>query len=373
MVIGKRYFSFLIAGAIIIAGVVTGGILGKRNPDAKSEKPSRKAVALNIVTVSNGAVEFPVEMSGSIDALRKIEMYAEVSGVFRDGVRPFREGGFFRRGESLLVIEDSVFRNSVLAERSSFLNLVTLVLPDIIIDFPEESAKWKRYAESFRIESSLRPLPEPATDRERNYLAARNIYNKFYAIRSMEATLGKYRITAPFDGTVTLSEVNPGALIRTGQKIGEFAASGNFELRVSAAIRDAGFLKVNTPVMLVSDDFSGSVSGTIKRINANISPATQTVSVYIEVADPRLRDGMYLTALKTVAVPDAFAISRTLLHNDHQLFVLENSRFVLKSVRVIAYNNDKAVITGLPDGTKLPAEILPGMYDGMDARALLKP
>jgi len=97
MVIGKRYFSFLIAGAIIIAGVVTGGILGKRNPDAKSEKPSRKAVALNIVTVSNGAVEFPVEMSGSIDALRKIEMYAEVSGVFRDGVRPFREGGFFRR------------------------------------------------------------------------------------------------------------------------------------------------------------------------------------------------------------------------------------------------------------------------------------
>lgn len=373
MVAVKKYRSILFAGAIVLAGILVGGLLGNLKPDERPEKKEKKAAPLQLLTVRNGSVTIPFEMSGTLAAVRKIEIYAEVSGVFRDAARPFREGSSFQRGEPLLVIDDEVYRNSVLAEKSSFLNLLTLVLPDVIIDFPEASAKWKRYTESFRIESPLRPLPEPSTDRERNYLAARNVYNRFYAIRSMEATLGKYRITAPFDGVVTSSGVNPGALIRTGQKIGEFAAGGSYELQASVGIRDAEFLSPDTPVTVVSDDFAGSVRGVIKRINTNITPNTQSVSVYVEVSDPRLRDGMYMTARMPLTVPEAFSIPRALLQDDNSLFVLKGSHFVLKKVTVLALSNDRAVIGGVADGTELPAERVPGIHDGMDARPLLKP
>lgn len=70
----------------------------------------------------------------------------------------------------------------------------------------------------------------------------------------MEETLGRYRITAPFDGQVTLSAINPGTLVRTGQKIGEFAAPGRYELEVSVGLRDAGFLEPGSIVMLSSED-----------------------------------------------------------------------------------------------------------------------
>ncbi|MCF8216503.1 MAG: efflux RND transporter periplasmic adaptor subunit [Chlorobium sp.] len=373
MEVRKKHLSFAIAGAIILGGILLGGLLGRQEPAKVQERKSALSAPLQILTVRNGLVSMPFEISGTVESVKKIEIYAEVSGVFRDGLKSFREGNSFRQGETLLVIEDSVYRNSVFAEKSSFLNLLTLVLPDIIIDFPEESAKWKRYTESFRIEAPLRALPEPASDRERNYLAARNVYNRFYAIRSMEATLGKYRIAAPFDGVVTLSEVNPGALIRTGQKIGEFAAAGSYELQASVGIRDAGYLKTGTAVSVVSEDFSGSVQGVIKRINSNISPSTQSVSVYIEVADPRLRDGMYLTARFPVTVRGAFSIPRRMVLDDNRVYVIEKSRFVLKQVDVLAKYDDRAVIAGLSDGVRLPVEMVPGMFDGMDAAPYLKP
>ena len=183
---GKKYLSLAVAGAIILAGIMLGGLLGRQKPESATQKKGPSAAALQVATVRNGMVSIPLETSGSIEAVRKIEIYAEVSGVFRDGTRLFREGSSFRRGETLLVIDDSVYRNSVLAEKSSFLNLMTLVLPDIIIDFPRESDKWKRYTETFRIEAPVPALPEPASNRERNYLAARNVYNRFYAIKSME-------------------------------------------------------------------------------------------------------------------------------------------------------------------------------------------
>jgi len=373
MAAGKKYLSYALAGAIIVAGVLLGLLLGRQKPRQAAEKPRSSAEAVRLLTVRNGPVSVPLEMSGTVEAVRKIEIYAEVSGVFRETSQPFREGSAFRSGEPLLLIEDSVYRNSVLAEKSNLLNLLTLVLPDIIIDFPQDAAKWKRYTESFKIEAPLRSLPEPASARERNYLAARNVYNKFYAIRSMEATLGKYRIAAPFDGVVTVSEVNPGALIRTGQKLGEFAAAGSYELRAAVGIRDAGLLSTGTPVTVVSEDFAGSRQGVIRRINANITPNTQSVSVYIDLSGPGLRDGMYLTARVPVAVPDACSIPRRLLQDDNRVFVLEGSRFALKQVEVLALHEDRAVVSGLADGTRLPAAEVPGMYDGADARPFLKP
>lgn len=370
---GKKYFSLAVAGAIILAGIMLGGLLGRQKPESALQKKGPPAATLRVAEVRNGPVSIPIETSGSIEAVRKIEIYAEVSGVFRDGARPFREGNAFRRGEPLLVIDDSVYRNSVFAEKSSFLNLLTLVLPDIIIDFPEESAKWKRYTETFRIEAPVPALPEPASDRERNYLAARNVYNRFYAIKSMEATLSKYRLSAPFDGVVTMSEVNPGALIRTGQKVGEFAATGSYELQASVGIRQAAFLREGTPVPVVSEDFSGAVQGVIRRINTNITPSTQSVSVYIDLADPRLRDGMYLTARIPVTFNGAFSIPRKMVQEENRVYVIEDSRFMLKKVDVLAYHDDRAVIAGLPDGIRLPFEMVPGMFDGKDASPYLKP
>jgi len=265
----------------------------------------------------------------------------------------------------LLSIEDSVYRNTVLSEKSALLNQMTLLMPDLLIDFPEHAGPWKLYVDNFSIEHSLLPLPPAANDRLRNYVAARNIYGKYFAVRSMEEMLGKYTIRAPFDGVVTVSEANPGILVRNGQKIGEFAATTEFELELSAAVRDAGLIHKGDRVLVSSDDFDNAVEARVARVNEAIDPNTQTVGVYVLLNDSRLKDGMYVSASLSVQVDDAVLIARELLDRESRLFVLRDSVFTLLPVEVVSLDGNTAIVRGIPEGSSLLSEPVEGVYDGM--------
>jgi len=356
---------YIIAIIIVIAGILIGRLLGSGNSQQQERAVPKKNDQVPVTKVTNSAVSRTIVMNGKVEAVKKIEIFAEVSGVFVDGAKPFREGRRFSKGEVLLRIEDSVYRNTVLSEKSALLNQMTLLMPDLLIDFPEHAGPWKRYVDNFSIDRSLRPLPPAANDRLRNYVAARNIYGKYFAVRSMEEMLGKYTITAPFDGVVTVSEANPGILVRNGQKIGEFAATTAFELELSAAVRDAGFIHEGDRVLLSSDDFDNAVEATVARVNEVIDPNTQSVGVYILLNDSRLKDGMYVSASLSVQVDDAVIIPRELLDRESRLFVLRDSVFTLLPVEVVSLDGNTAIVRGIPDGSSLLSEPVEGVYDGM--------
>jgi len=361
----KKLQPYIIALGIIVAGVVIGRMLGSSRGEEGSAPKTRSSRMLDVVEVFNGTVLRDVRMSGKALALRRIELYAEVGGVFVDAGQPFREGTVFRKGETMFGIRDNVYRNSVLAEKSELLNQLTLLLPDLLIDFPQEATIWKEYLEAFGIDKPLAPLPEVRDNRLRNYIAARGIYNKFFAVRSMEETLGKYRLKAPFDGVVTLSSFNPGMLVRTGQKIGEFADPSVFEVQAAVNVRDAGAVRPGDRVELRSDDFTGVADGTVARVNQAIDPQTQTVGVYIEVADSRVREGMYLHTSIAVPVENALELSRSLLRDEDRIFVVRDSVLTLEAVDVVAAYGQKAIVRGLPEGSVILAESEEGLYEGM--------
>lgn len=361
----KKLQPYIIALGIIVAGVVIGRMLGSNRGEEASAPKTRSSRMLDVVEVFNGTVLRDVRMSGKALALRRIELYAEVGGVFVDAGKPFREGAVFRKGETMFGIRDNVYRNSVLAEKSELLNQLTLLLPDLLIDFPQEATVWKEYLEAFGIEKPLAPLPEVRDNRLRNYIAARGIYNKFFAVRSMEETLGKYRLKAPFDGVVTLSSINPGMLVRTGQKIGEFADPSVFEVQAAVSVRDAEAVRPGDRVELRSDDFTGVATGKVVRVNQAIDPQTQTVGVYIEVADSRVREGMYLHTSIAVPVENALELSRSLLRDEDRIFVVRDSVLTLEAVDVVAAYGQKAIVRGLPEGSVILAESEEGLYEGM--------
>ena len=355
---------YVIAVIIVVTGIVIGRLLGSGKTQQERTVPKRDS-QVPVAEITNGQVQRNITMNGKVQAVKKIEIYAEVTGVFVDGDKPFREGRRFSKGEVLLRIEDSVYRNTVLAEKSSLLNELTLLMPDLLIDFPEYAGPWKQYLENFSIDKPLRPLPSAPNDRLRNYVAARNIYNKFFAVRSMEETLAKYRIIAPFDGVVTVSEANPGILVRNGQKLGEFAATTAFELELSAPVRDAAFIRQGGRVLLSSDDFDGLIEATVARVNETIDPDTQTVGVYVLLNDPRLKDGMYLSASLEVPVNAAAVIARELLDRENRMFVLRDSILTLLPVEVVSVDGKTAIVRGIQDGMMILAEPMEGAYSGM--------
>lgn len=361
----KNKWVWIMAAFVIVAGFVIANILSNQKEPMRRNPENGQKKTVPVITVQNGDIDIPIEMSGPLYAYDKVEIFAEVSGVLHDTAKRFRAGTRFKQNEILIKIDDQVYKNSVLAQRSSLLNQLTLLLPDLSIDFPESTQRWESYLKNMDLQKDLSPLPPPAGDKERYYIASRNIYNQYYVIKGMETTLSKYTIRAPFDGVVSQAAINPGTLVRVGQKLGEFIDTGLYEMEASVTLFDANRLETGETVTLTSDDVQGTFEGRIQRINRVLDPTSLTVKVYIQLEDPKLRDGMYLEARTTgMPVSNAVAVSKDLLVGNDRLFAVEDDVLVLKSVRVVAERGDTALVRGLPDGTRILGEVWPEAREG---------
>ena len=122
-------------------------------------------------------------------------------------------------------------------------------------------SKWKNYINDFDVKKSIKELPTPTSGREQFFYASRNLENQYLSIKSREKNLSKYMIFAPFNGVVTESNINPGALVRNGQKLGEFISPYTYELEAPVPLQEVEFFKPGSVVQLNSDAVAGEWSG----------------------------------------------------------------------------------------------------------------
>lgn len=351
---------------IIVAGFVLGSILTNQKKPVKRRQRPKQQELIETMNVVSGDIRTVVTITGPLTALDHVDVYAEVSGVLLPTSKRFRPGNRFDKGEPLIRIDDSVYRNNLLAQKSGLLNTLTLLLPDLSIDFPDSAERWSAYLEKFYLHKPLSSLPEAGSEKERYYIASRNIYSQFYTVKSMEATLAKYTIRAPYGGVVTASEINPGTLVRQGQKLGEFASTDVYEMEAFADLEEVRLLRVGMPAVLTCDDLSGTFEGTVSRINEVIDQHTQLVGVYITTTEELLRDGLYMTAsIESDPIASASRIPRSALVGNGHVWVVRDSMLTLQEIDVDALEDGQVVVRGLAEGTMLVTEPPDEAKEGM--------
>jgi len=363
----NKKITYAAAAAIVVLGFLINNLLSSQKETLQRRQPQTQNKKIKTIIIENKDRNKKIQTSGRLTALNKIEVYAEVSGLLEQSSMKFKEGTAFAKNQALVHIDDEVYRNNLLAQKSSLLNQLTLLLPDLKIDFPDGWQKWEAYLSDFDLDKNMKPLPKPQTDQEKYYIASRNIYNLFYSVKSMEATLDKYTIRAPYSGVVTESNINPGTLVRAGQKLGEFTNTSVFELEAAVGISDIDYIKSGSEVLLTSNDTKGEFTGKIVRINKSIDQSTQTFKAFIQTTDQRLKDGMFLTAgINVNGLQDIAVIPRSVLVGRDQVYIIADSKLKLKSVEIIENENDSVLVRGLAGGTKILGETIPSAYDGME-------
>lgn len=366
-----RIIFSVVAGVLILAAgnFLYGTLASMKAEPAKREIPKRiKEVATT--TVANAPVETKLGVQGRLMAYNKISLFTEVGGAVLDTGKPFKKGTYFKKGETLMRIDDAEARLTLQSQKANLLNGIATMMPDLKIDYPESFGNWEEYLANFDVNASLQALPEPANQREKLFVAGRNLYGQYYSIKSGEERLGKYTLRAPFSGVLTSTAVDQGAVIRPGQQLGELMANGFYELVATVPLSDLDFLKPGGKVELYSEDIQGTWSGKVRRISDQIDPSTQTVSVYIGVSGSKLREGMYLRGqadAKTIV--NAVEIDRDLLIDQEDVFVVENDTLLrLLPVTVQKFNRETVIVSGLPEGAQLLTSDVAGAYDGMRVR-----
>lgn len=364
-----RKISIVTGFTVLVIAIV----VGKRISADKPELPVSKSGTIqmvNVMPVLNSSIRAEIPVTGKLEAVDRIEIYSEVSGIYKKPGKAFKEGYSFAKGETLINLDSEEAMQTLLAQRSQLFNQITQMMPDLKIDYPEDFENWNDYLQNYDLRSSLKALPEPASNRSRYFITSKNIYSQYFTIKSQEERLSKYRITAPFSGTVSQSAINPGTLVRVGQKLGEFISPNNYELVTNIAAKDLTFAKIGNQVELGSSDIKGSWKGTITRISESIDAATQTVKVFVNVKGKDLKEGMFLIgSIHIGEIQDAESIPRNILFNHNEIYLIKDSllkRTVIDVVRIAA---DSAIIKGLPNGSVILNESIPGAFDGMKVQA----
>ncbi len=204
------------------------------------------------------------------------------------------------------------------------------------------------------------------TEKEKFFISGRGILTTYYNVKNLEQRLSKYRISAPFKGTLTDALVTEGTLIRAGQKLGEFINTDIYELEVAISKDFSDLLKLGKMVELTNLDKTKVYKGKVVRVNGSVDQATQTIKAYIEVKDNSLREGMYLEAnLDAKEETDAIEIDRNLLLETEQIFIVRDSVLDLIDVNPVYFSAKKVVLKEIPNGTTILSKPLMGAYAGM--------
>ncbi len=363
-------FSVLGGLLILIAYWVSSNMEGKKRTFRTA--PPKLVTTVFTETVKNTDIPIVITTSGNLMAKNRVELYAEVQGVFSRSDRTFKPGVRFGKGSRLLQINSDEHVANLRAQKSNLYNQVVLLLPDLKLDYAESFPKWEAYVRDYDMNGPVKALPEPASEKEKLFISGKNLYTAWYNVKNQEERLAKYTIRAPFSGILTEALVNPGTLVRAGQKLGEYIDPSVYELEVAVNTSYGNLLEIGKSVELHNVEKTQTWTGKIVRVNSRVDQASQTIPVFITVRGEGLKEGMYLeAALMAKEEKETFEINRKLLFDENKLFVVQDTLLAVATVEPVYFKENTVVVKGLKDGEKILARVVPAAHAGMRVKELL--
>ena len=361
----KKYIISVGSGVLVLAFayLISNFILNFNKVEESLVSESSKLV--KVITVQNSINPINLSVDGRVKSKNRINLYSEVSGTLNFNENTFVEGNSLKKNDIIFSINSDEFHSSVKQARSELQNLIASVLPDIKIDFSDNFKNWESYFKNFNVNKSVSELPESNSEKEKYYIVGRGIQSAYYKVKSLEERLNKYFMYAPFNGSLIDVKINEGTMVNPGMVLGSFISDDNFELTVNIPSKYVSDILINEEIKI---NLNGTdYRGFIKRINKNIDRISQTVGVHIEFKNDRLKDGMYVkTKIPLRINKKGFSISRSNLINDSFVYVVESNNTVgIRNVKIIYYDEDSVIVSGLENNTNLISSYIPGIYKGM--------
>ncbi len=364
-------------GTLIILSVLTyllyGALSGMENKSKEKQKEALKLYvkAKQVAYTTNTA---SIVETGRLSSQNIVDLSAEVQGQILPGDVILKEGTRFKKGQLLVKIFDEEARNNLKASKSRFMNGIAAILPDIKIDFPESYQKYLDFFNSLRIDRPLPELPALDSDKEKVFLASRNILNDYFSIKSAEIRLAKYKLYAPFDGTFTAVYLEPGSVANPGSRIASMIRTDKLELEVPVRSDDAYWISIGDEVHVSTKDRSVSWTGKVVRKSGFMDPASQTITVYVALSHEKsnpLYQGQYLLAeFDSKNIEHCMKIPRNAVFDKNKVFTVEQGKLKEHEIDVLRKGETTVIFTGLPEGTEVVTEPLVNAKEGFNAEIL---
>ncbi len=360
----------IVAALIFIIGLSYGLmkflIAQKEDPMMRPPVEARRYVKAEPVSYST--IVSPVSAPGRLTSVSTIEVVAEASGKILAGEVPLKKGTQFSKGDLLFTIYPDEAELALKARKSQFMNTLANLLPDISIDFPDQSSLYREFFTSIDLDKKLPPLPEITDEKLRIFLSSRNVLSEYYGIVKDELQLSRHRVIAPFQGTYIQVYLEAGAYINTGGRVAQAIRTDELELEVPLERFDAEWVKIGDEVTVISDLRSLQWKGEVLRKSQFVDENTQSQGIFIKLQNhkkPSLLAGEFLTAnFPGHPIENAMEIPRNAVFNTNEVFIIEEGRLKSRLINIIKVNEKTLIFNGLEEGSLLVLQPLINVLEG---------
>ncbi len=374
------------AAVLLVGGLGMLALLASR-PHVAVEARERLAPRVRIAIAAPETLRLSVHTHGTVAPSTESDLVPEVSGPVVAVAPALVSGGFFEKGDVLLVVDPRDYEAAL--ERA-------------------QAARIRAESEHARTRKELERLRSLA---ERNVASASRLDDAVAAervagagVREARAALDQARrdlertqLRAPFSGRVRDEQVGVGQFVSRGEAVGRLYATDYVEVRLPVSDRELAYLELpglggvaGEPRVTLRADFAGAEhawTGRVDRTEGQIDDRSRMVHVVARVEapyerspdDPRppLAVGLFVRAeIEGREFRDVTVLPRAALYGpregERSVWVVDaDDRLRARRVDVLRAGRDEVLIqAGLAAGERVVVSPLETAVEGMSVRPL---
>lgn len=264
----------LLLGSLLILAV--GGWFVMKYYRTQSIGLTAQAVYVEAAAVKEMTLPIEIRTIGSLSA-RSVEVTPAIAGHVEKIF--FKDGSFVKQGTPLLQLDDEIYKAKHQSAQAQLIYSEN--------DYKRKTLLGKQGA-----------ISRQAIDQAEADLKAKQADEKESAV-----LISKMTLTAPFDGVVGKSRVNPGDFVTVAQSVVTITDTKHLRIEYNVPEQYLPFLKLGQSVKITSIAYPDKTFwGTVSYIAPTISIENRSVSLYAEVPNEAglLAPGMFVNATQAL-------------------------------------------------------------------------
>ena len=358
---------------IVFLGILALYLFIKFRKKPEKIKVEYKGPIVEIVTCETKVQPIALEVFGTVDSLKKVNLMPQVSGKVIKVSEKFKEGGFFKKGEILLNIEDIDYK---LALKRAEANLFTQELnyKKALKQAKIAKEQWEEIYNNLLKGKNI--VPDELTLYIPQLKTAKSLYDAAKAeVKQAKLNLERTKIKAPFDCIIISKNVDIGQVVTPQVSLCSIYSVDNIEIITPLTKKQAELVSPGNEAKIFPGEKSGStvIPAKIDRISGTYDIKTRMVNAYLTLNNKKDGSKLKLNDFVTCNIESNPVLCSKIPINsyrDGKVWLYQNGKLKIKDVRLICQSKEFAYVSGLPEKFKLITTNLYAVSDGMKVRLM---
>lgn len=340
--------------------------------EAKVKKVKHEPPTVTVTTAKQEALRMDVLSQGVVLPKIEIDLVPEVSGKVIKAHPNFAPGGYFKKGELLVMVDSRDYEFAVTRAHAAVAEAHKELLREREEALQAES-EWQALGDG---KATDYVLHKPQLKEREAKLAAAKA-----DLAAANLQLARCRLTAPFNGWVRDKRVLPGHYLNSGEEIAKLYADDSAEIRLPIATDQLAYLNLspsndgdkNLPEVHLTTqlgDHAQDWYGHIVRTSSDLDDKNAMLYAIAEIrhafkpdkSKVALMPGVFVKAtIAGIERYDLLSLPKTALYGGNQVYSIDkDGRLQLHTVELLRNDKDRIIVVkGIFQGERI-------MVNGVD-------